>query len=409
MRFIVGKAFKLPRKPSKSNLSFFSSAQNSERSNLALEIEGCRVIKEGEAQILLDDSNGVFCNKAQVNNRDMSIAVLRTFIAKRKEEHASKFCRENVNDPLKSPSVKEHQELKEPMVLEALAASGLRAIRYAQEVEGIGQVIALDSDKASVDACKRNIQFNGSVASSKVEVHLVDARVYMLTHPKEFDVVDIDPYGSPSIFLDSAVQSVADGGMLMCTATDMAVLCGDDREVCYSKYGSYPLKGKYCHEMALRILLASIESHANRYKRHIVPVLSVYMDFYIRVFVRIFTSGSAMKETPLKLSYVYQCVGCDSFHLQCLGRTFTKNNNVRYAPAFGPLVDKECGDCGRKFTIGGPIWSAPIHNHDWVVSTLSNVIAMKNRYPAYDRISAVLTTISELSVIPLRHSCSVLQ
>lgn len=43
----------------------------------------------------------------------MSIAVLRTFIAKRKEEHASKFCRENVNDPLKS-----HQELKEPMVLE---------------------------------------------------------------------------------------------------------------------------------------------------------------------------------------------------------------------------------------------------------------------------------------------------
>ena len=25
------------------------------------------------------------------------------------------------------------------------------------------------------------------------------------------------------------------------------------------RYGSYPLKGKYCHEMALRILLASIE------------------------------------------------------------------------------------------------------------------------------------------------------
>lgn len=69
---------------------------------------------------------------------------------------------------------------------------------------------------------------------------------------------------------------------------------------------------------------------------------------------------------------------------------------MRYAPAFGPLVDKECGDCGRKFTIGGPIWSAPIHNHDWVVSTLSDVIAMKNRYPAYDRISAVLTTISEV-------------
>lgn len=76
----------------------------------------------------------------------------------------------------------------------------------------------------------------------------------------------------------------------MCTATDMAVLCGGNGEVCYSKqgfviptkvfdlsndffgewglnfdnyfctrYGSYPLRGKYCHEMALRILLACIE------------------------------------------------------------------------------------------------------------------------------------------------------
>lgn len=47
--------------------------------------------------------------------------------------------------------------------------------------------------------------------------------------------VDLDPYGSPSVFLDSAIQSVADGGMLMCTATDMAVLCGGNGEVCYSK------------------------------------------------------------------------------------------------------------------------------------------------------------------------------
>lgn len=47
--------------------------------------------------------------------------------------------------------------------------------------------------------------------------------------------VDLDPYGSPSVFLDSAVQCVADGGILMCTATDMAVLCGGNGEACYSK------------------------------------------------------------------------------------------------------------------------------------------------------------------------------
>jgi hypothetical protein len=29
--------------------------------------------------------------------------------------------------------------------------------------------------------------------------------------------------------------------------------------ICTCRYGSYPLRGKHCHEMALRILLACIE------------------------------------------------------------------------------------------------------------------------------------------------------
>ncbi|XP_030452207.1 tRNA (guanine(26)-N(2))-dimethyltransferase 2-like [Syzygium oleosum] len=414
-----------------------------------MDLNDFKIIKEGEAEILMHAKNEVFYNKTQVNNRDLSVAVLRSFIEKRKLEHeafltkrtksAEKVLEKNSEsvseaapnelpmddvkcngeremldetpqeepcsvheDIPESTNGKMKRELKPPRVLEALSASGLRALRYAREVEGIGQVVALDNDKASVEACRRNIKFNGSVASSKVESHLADARVFMLTHPKEFDVVDLDPYGSPSVFLDSAVQSVVDGGMLMCTATDMAVLCGGNGEVCYSKYGSYPLRGKYCHEMALRILLACIESHANRYKRYIVPVLSVQMDFYIRVFVRIYTSASAMKNTPLKLSYVYQCIGCDSFHLQQIGRTVSKNNSVRYLPGFGPVVPQECTDCGKKFNMGGPIWSAPIHDHEWVTSILADLKSMKDRYPAYDRISAVLTTISEeLPDIPL--------
>ncbi|XP_050228818.1 tRNA (guanine(26)-N(2))-dimethyltransferase 2-like [Mercurialis annua] len=440
-----------------------------------MDLNDYSIIKEGEAEILMHNKNKVFFNKAQVHNRDLSIAVLRTFISKRKEEHEAWLsrktksaqkasekdasgsaadeptgddeklngkCEEKISEKDASESAAEEvtatmvnvkvngdsegpdekiqeepssiseepgkipdrkiRELEPPRVLEALSASGLRALRYAREIEGIGQVVALDNDPASVEACKRNIKFNGSVAISKVESHLTDARVYMLTHPKEFDMVDLDPYGSPSIFLDSAVQSVADGGMLMCTATDMAVLCGGNGEVCYSKYGSYPLRGKYCHEMALRILLACIESHANRYKRYIVPVLSVQMDFYVRVFVRIYTSASAMKNTPLKLSYVYQCIGCDSFHLQQIGRTVAKNSSVRYMPGFGPAVPQECSDCGKKFNMGGPIWSAPIHEQEWVTSILESVKSMKDRYPAYDHISAILTTISEeLPDVPL--------
>jgi hypothetical protein len=42
---------------------------------------------------------------------------------------------------------------------------------------------------ASVEDCKRNIKFNGASTTSKVETYLVDARIHMLMHPKEFDVV----------------------------------------------------------------------------------------------------------------------------------------------------------------------------------------------------------------------------
>ncbi|XP_010694111.2 tRNA (guanine(26)-N(2))-dimethyltransferase 2 isoform X2 [Beta vulgaris subsp. vulgaris] len=430
------------------------SVEEEHKDNSAsIDLNDYAIIKEGEAEILMHRENQVFFNKAQVNNRDMSIAVLRTFINKRKQEHEAFLSRKpkgrskkseeksdspasedvsvesvaeskttngvhdgnapeakpedaccgTTGEPSKNAGGKAPRELKPPTVLEALSASGLRALRYAREVEEIAKVVALDNDKASVEACRRNIKLNGSVACSKVESHLADARVYMLTHPKEFEVVDLDPYGSPSVFLDSAVQSVADGGMLMCTATDMAVLCGGHAEVCYSKYGAIPLKAKYCHEMALRILLASIESHANRYKRHIVPVLSIQMDFYIRVFVRIYSSASAIKETPIKLSYVYQCVGCDSFHLQPLGRAVSKNSNSKkYYPGSGPVVPQECTHCNKRYNMGGPIWSAPIHDQEWVTSILSDVKAMEDRYPAYNRIVAVLTTVSEeLPDVPL--------
>ena len=74
---------------------------------------------------------------------------------------------------------------------------------------------------------------------------------------------------------------------------------------------------------------------------------------------------------------------------------------MKHVPAIGPVVPQECSDCGKKFNVGGPIWSAPIHDQDWVVSTLTGVKSMKDRYPAYDKITSVLTTVSEVPPTPL--------
>ena len=36
---------------------------------------------------------------------------------------------------------------------------------------------------------------------------------------QQFDVIDLDPYGSAAPFIDPAVQAVADGGLLCVTCT----------------------------------------------------------------------------------------------------------------------------------------------------------------------------------------------
>lgn len=53
-----------------------------------------------------------------------------------------------------------------------------------------------------------------------------------LFEKKSFSVIDLDPYGGPNKFLDAAIQTVDEGGLLMVTATDMAVLAGNTPEAC---------------------------------------------------------------------------------------------------------------------------------------------------------------------------------
>lgn len=77
--------------------------------------------------------------------------------------------------------------------------------------------------------------------------------MYRDRRQNRYDAIDLDPYGCPSIFLDSAVQAVEDGGLLLVTATDMAVLAGNAAETCYSKYGAVSLRIKCCHEMVCSV------------------------------------------------------------------------------------------------------------------------------------------------------------
>lgn len=74
---------------------------------------------------------------------------------------------------------------------------------------------------------------------------------------KNVQAIDLDPYGCPTKFLDSAVNCIGEGGLLMITCTDMAVIAGNTPETCYVKYGSVSLRSSSCHEMVINIILCS--------------------------------------------------------------------------------------------------------------------------------------------------------
>ena len=116
-------------------------------------------------------------------------------------------------------------------------------------------------------------------------------------------MVDLDPYGSAVPFLDSAMQAISHGGLMCITFTDMAVLCTSNYNVQYYKYGAtVQTHKKHCHEYALRMIMHMLNT---RYQKHVQPLLCLTVDFYVRLFVRVYDTKSACHGAITKSSYVF--------------------------------------------------------------------------------------------------------
>lgn len=63
-------------------------------------------------------------------------------------------------------------------VLEALAATGLRSVRYFKEVAGISEIIVNDFDAVAVDSIRQNVKDNG-LDSARVRPSHADAALLM--------------------------------------------------------------------------------------------------------------------------------------------------------------------------------------------------------------------------------------
>lgn len=345
------------------------------------------VIREGAAEVLPNNQNkrkdgkdDVFYNPAQVFNRDMSVLVLSVFgkiqqadmdegrLKKgRRAKETGKPVRESPPPGLK--------------VLEALAATGIRSIRYAKELEGstgVRKIVANDLDPTAVEHIRRNVEHNG-VPPGRIEVSNEDACGHMYARRARnaggvgddaYDVIDLDPYGTVSPFLDAAVQAIADGGLLCITSTDMPILGGNNSETCFARYGGAAIKSSYVHEMALRLVLHATSSAAAKYGREVRPLLSVSIDFYVRIFVRVFDSPARAKYQASKTGLVHQCVQCESFFVQPLGDTEGEASAPKFKAARVVTPGSDCPECGNRMKLAGPFYIGPMYDQSFVTSCL---------------------------------------
>jgi tRNA (guanine26-N2/guanine27-N2)-dimethyltransferase len=288
-------------------------------------------------------------------------------------------------------------------ILDALSATGLRALRYAQEIPFATDVTSNDMSQNAVESIKLNVKHNK--LEDKITAKTGNAIAYMYSYcdKKGYDVIDLDPYGTAAPFLDSAIQAINSDGLLCVTCTDSAIFASHGYlEKTYSQYGGLPLKGEPCHEGGLRLLLHAIASSAARYGMAIEPMLSLSIDYYIRVFVRIRKSPNDVKMLAGKTMLVYHCdSGCGSWSTQFLARnrvTANKNGDkfYKYSFAAGPSADEHCQHCGFKTHLSGPMYGGPLHNVGFVERLLAQLTeADRETYPTMDRMEGMLRTAME--------------
>jgi len=214
---------------------------------------------------------GVFFNPTQELNRDVTVAVLRAY--RDREPRASSY-------------------------LDAMAASGIRGVRAA--AEGYDTTCA-DVDPDAVELAAENL------AANDLDGETVHRDVNALLYENVFDVVDLDPYGTPIPFADAALANARN---LVCvTATDTAPLCGAHLNSGIRKYGAVPRNTDYHPEMGLRTLISALVRTAARYDKAARPIVSHVSRHYARTYLELESGAQVADDCIDELGYIDNCEG----------------------------------------------------------------------------------------------------
>ncbi len=266
-------------------------------------------VKEGEAAITV--RNGVFFNPQMGKLRDISVSFLKAAGSG-------------------------------GSLLDCTAATGIRAIRYALEA-GYKDVTILDMNRQAYANAKENAKRN----RIRAEVLNTSLQEFANTTGGRFDVIDLDPFGSPAPEVYDMMKVLKDNALLMVTATDTAVLCGAHSAACVKTYNAKPLHGELCHETGMRILIGFILKNAMQFNYGIEPLVSIADMHYMRAFIRVKHGAEEAARAAEELGFGAFCTRCKNFVL---------------AKGIAPALGGVCGNCGSRMELFGPLWLGRLNN-----------------------------------------------
>ena len=234
---------------------------------------------------------------------------------------------------------------------DTLSGVGATGIRLANESNYIKKIYFNDTNVNAIDYINDSLKHNN--LNSLAEVSTNEANKFLSNftdRENRFDFIDLDPFGSPIQYIDSAIRALKINGILSLTATDGAVLCGVYPKVCLRKYGSLSLNTEYFNETALRIMLFSLASISSHYELGIKPIFCHTDKHYIQVYVQITDSIS---DTEGKLGFLRHCPEC----------------NHRAVSEF-PILS--CDLCSSNCKLAGPIWIGDIFDKSLLNISINN-------------------------------------
>lgn len=300
--------------------------------NVKITIPSLKIYAKGKSEYI-PSKTPVFYNPRMTLNRDIAVLALQT-------------CQRMLN--------------REARVCEPLAGCGVRGIRFASEVEGVSSITINDLNPYAAKLARFNVEKNG--LSHKIVVEETDANFLMNKNSspeRRFDAIDVDPYGSSSPFVDSALRALRSGGIVALTATDMAPLCGVHPQACTRKYFAKPIKTEYCHELAVRIMTSFLALSAAKYELGIKLLFSHSTYHYIRVYAQVNHSLGAANEAIEKIGYILHCPHC---------------LNREWLYGFVNTRKPDCSLCGREMRIAGPLWLGELSDTEFCRKMLAEGI-----------------------------------